>query len=199
MSELEPQDKRARLERSYAKSYGLEPSDPRIAALVLADLEMVDAAERAGDLRPASPPVYDDAERPKPAELADAERELGVRLLDENTRGEPALTFELDANPLLTSEKWSKAAARVGRILEGMAGGGGDFRVACRSAAIPGLALEYTELYWYFLTRTRPAIIGHDHNPFRGLTESAAARMLVAKVFDICDKSTGRLGWWYVK
>ena len=195
--ELTPQEKRARLERSYAQSYGVDASDPRIAALVLADLEMVDAAERAGDLRPASQPKYD-ADRPKPAELVEAERETGMQLLDDETRGEPVESVEFDQNPMLTSEKWSKAGARIGRILEGM-GGSSDFRVACRNAAIPELALEYTELYAYYVSRHQVHIIGRDHNPFRGMSESDAVKMLVAKVYAICDRSTGKLGWWYVK
>jgi hypothetical protein len=196
--DISPQERRARLERSYAASYGVEASDPRIAKLVLADLELVDAVDAAGELRSASPPAYD-AERPKPAELADAERETGTRLLDDETRGEPLLSLELDANPTLTSEKWGKAAGRVRRILEGIAGSS-DFRVACRNAAMPDLALEYTETYWYFMTRHQLAIVGrNDHNPFRGLSEKDAVKMLVAKVYAICDKSTGKLGWWYVK
>jgi len=50
------------------------------------------------------------------------------------------------------------------------------------------------------MVRDRPApTTGIDHNPFRGLSDKDAARMFMRRVYDICDRSTGVLGHWWVK
>jgi hypothetical protein len=200
--DLSPQEKRARLERSYAESYrraGIEGVD--VPRQVLADLELVDSVRAAGELNEGGEVGADPSRvRYDHDEIREAEAETHTRIVrDGEERGESVVFLETDANPMLTSEKWASAGGRVMRILEGM-GASSDFRVACRSAAMPELAREYAETYWFFMTRIRPAPVGQtDHNPFRFLSDADAVRMLVAKVYSICDRSTGKFGHWYVK
>ena len=133
-------------------------------------------------------------------EIHRAEAETGSQVLRAGeTEGEVISFAEVDANPMLTGERWAKAGGRIARVLEGM-GRDTDYRVACRSAALPELAREYAETYWYFLSRFRPPPVGTtDHNPFRFKSDADAVRMLVTKVYSICDRTTGKLGHWYVK
>ena len=203
MSEdLSPQETRARLERSYADSYkhaGLPVDKDAVSRLVVADLELVDRARAMGELSNSGPPAPA-VEREKPEEITRAEAETGTRLVGEgDDQGERVIIPELDHRMTLTSEKWAKAGGRIARVLEGMVPAL-DYRAAVKTAAMPLLALEYAETYSYFMTRGRPAPVGQtDHNPFRYLSDADAGRKLVAKVYDICDRTTGAMGSWYLK
>ncbi len=104
----------------------------------------------------------------------------------------------LHADPRLISPRWPHAVARIFRICEGAKASA--FDRATDTSEVPRLAKRYAEIWLYYMTRTRPApMIGTDHNPFRGLSDYDAMRMFVRRVEDICDKSTGKLGAWYVK
>lgn len=195
-ADLSPQAKRALLEQSYADSYkhaGVDVSREQVAAQVLADLELVDAVDRAGELRHNAGPI--EVDREKPQEIIDAERETSTRLLDDSNRGEVVRTKVLDASALFSGERWALAGGRIARIVEGVAPNVSNIRKACESAAVPHLARDYVETWWFFMNRFRPSAF----NPFYGMSEVDAARLLVRKVEDICDRSTGKLGPWYVK
>lgn len=201
--DLTPQAKKALLVESYQRTYraaGMPSDAARVEREVVADLELVDAADRAGELSGGSPDP-DAAPRERKDPITEAERERGVRL-DVRPEDEPdrfVRSRTMDANPLFTSERWAMAGARIARILEG-AGRSSILSQSVDTANAPKLAKEYAELWAYFMTRDRIPLIGRtDHNPFRGLSDRDACRMLVRKVEDICDRSTGVLGPWYVK
>lgn len=197
MADLSPQARRATLEQSYADSYqraGIDVSREQVARQVLSDLELVDAVDRAGELRHNAGPVELDA-RDKPQEIVDAERETKTRLLDDGDRGEVVRTKLLDASALFSGERWALAGGRIARIIEGVSPNISNVRQACESAAVPHLARDYLETWWFFMNRFRPS----PFNPFCGMSEVDACRLLVRKVEDICDRSTGKLGPWYVK
>ena len=104
----------------------------------------------------------------------------------------------LHADPHTFSRRWPFAVARIYRIGEGAKAS--TFGRATDSAECPALAKEYLELYAYYMTRRAPApLYKIDHNPFRHLSDKDAARMFERRVEDICDRSTGRLGPWWVK
>lgn len=129
--------------------------------------------------------------------VASAAAATGVRLsvTPEGARRRPAGI--LDRGALLVGERWSHACARIFRILEGAGHGGASTTVAAvRDAEMPKLAAEYLlEFKLYNFLRHRD----HESNKYRGLTEPEAARKFMRIVEDICDRSTGRLGGWWVK
>lgn len=93
--------------------------------------------------------------------------------------------------------KWAHAKARIFRILEG-AGKSHATSIAegVKDAEMPKLAREYVDLvanYKFFRYRAS------RWNPFYGLSDVDAARKFVAMVFDICDRSSVRLGHWYTR
>lgn len=96
----------------------------------------------------------------------------------------------------LHDPKWMHAKARCFRIMEGT---GADHQIttaeAVKTANIPHLALEIRLLTLHYMLRHRLS----RFNPFLGLSDVDAARKLRAMVFDICDRSTGKLGHWFTK
>ena len=119
-----------------------------------------------------------------------------VRRTPEAEAHESRLDAVLDlggfANP-----KLAHARARIARILEGAQfGGARRIEDALKDAAMPELAREYTNLFaQYHLFRHRRS----RWNPFFGLSDFDAARMFEARMYSICDRSTGRFGNWWVK
>ncbi len=95
------------------------------------------------------------------------------------------------------SPKAPFARARLVRILEGSgASGEATMAEALKYAAMPGLAREFVNLVvWYKFARHRRS----KWNPFLGLSDGDAAKKFSALIFDICDRSTGRMGHWWVK
>lgn len=106
----------------------------------------------------------------------------------------------LDARPHKVSPRWPYACARIQRILEGaQPARGHSFESACKTAAYPRLAQDFMELYSYYLTRDKPApIVGTDHNPFRLMSGRDAVAKFQVLVEKICDRSTAKMGGWYV-
>jgi hypothetical protein len=99
---------------------------------------------------------------------------------------------------MLVSERWGAANARIMRILEGSSGA--TLLESVQNSQIPHLAREVINVLGYYLSSGAPApLAGVDHNPFRGLSGKDAARLLMRKFEDICDRSTRELGGWYVK
>lgn len=202
---LTPQQYRERLVASYLGSYRRmygEVDERAVERQVLADIELVEGARRAGDLRDA--PRRDPADRPasvRPDLLAAAQAETNTKLSKPRDPRDavpyrPGVTH---GNPMLVSARWGAAVARIGRILQG-AGRAATFSGAVANAEIPELARRYAELWSFYTTRSAPPRSrGRDHNPFRELSDQDAARMFMRKCEDICDASTGVLGWWYVR
>jgi hypothetical protein len=203
---VSPQELRARLARSYIAAYrraGIQQTDQELEALALADCELVDAARRNGELGhgPTAPPTS----MPTRLEGAPVPEPIARALEQTNTRLAPDATPDripmLHRNPQKVAEKWAYACARINRIIEACA----HVKVttigeAAAASEYPKLAREWAELWSFWMTRGRAApLTGVDHNPFRMLSDRDASRLFMRKVYDICDRSTGVLGSWWVK
>jgi hypothetical protein len=111
----------------------------------------------------------------------------------------PYRPVALHADPRIIGPRWPFAVMRIKRILEGLARSS-SITDAVNGAEYKQLAREYVETYTYYLTRTRPAPAkGTDHNPFRHMSDFDAFKKFVRCVEDICDRSSSKLGGWYVK
>lgn len=187
--------------RAYTRAYG-HADRASIERKVVADLEYVEAvkgaarATRPAPARVARPP----AERPNVLERSDIDPSLkGLKLTKDDPNVRYYYCSVLDGNPQLVSEQWGAAVARIKRILEGT-GGSAVFSQAVTNATMPKLAARVIEVWSFYKNRGRPAPArGVDHNPFRGLSNRDAFRMYQRLMMDICDRSTGVLGSWYVK
>lgn len=188
---LSPLEKVNLLVASYMDSYkraGIAVSHEDVRKQVIADCELVDAAEREPSKSTKRKPS-----QPRENRLDKAERETGVRAVD---------TQQIDVwrpkffhqNPLQMGERWGYACGRIARIkTDGMQG-------RAYVGKLGPLAYAYDTLYACFLTRNLPASArGFQRNQFDGLSDRDAARMFISETERICDQSTGVLGSWYVK
>lgn len=193
---LTPQQLRERLVEfymvSFKRAYG-GADRASIERKVIADLEFVDSAKR---MEPASQPAPVVA---PPRNLATkASADAGMTIAKDAQPGERYRPNFLHKNPMLISERWGAATARLMRILQGSFGS--SLTAAVENSEVPRLAREFLDVYGYYMTRGRPApLSGVDRNPFRELSDRDAARLFMRRVEDICDKSTRELGGWYVK
>lgn len=199
MKLLSDQELREATIRDYtraAQSAGLPADRETIEKRALADLQLVDAARRMGELRGGPKRLEPGKERDDRQALHEAARADGMQVVgDVRGRGEIYRSTLLHGNPLLTDETWSRACARLKRILEGARGA--TLAGAAATAGVPKLARQWVETWALFMTRGRPPRQNKpDVNPFRGLSDEDADRMLRRKVEDICDQSTGALGAW---
>jgi hypothetical protein len=197
---LSPHEKKRVLVDSYLGSYrraGLRPDPVAVEKLVIADCELVDAAERNGELRGGGAPKDPGPPGERRDVIAEAEQETGVRRVDPNVgpRWRPVL---LHQRPNRVDERWAFACGRIARILkEGTQGGAPGKRYVGNCGA---LAKEYHTAYACLLTRNLPATArGFKINPFDGLPERDCQRVYRRIVEDICDRSTGVLGSWFTK
>ena len=85
----------------------------------------------------------------------------------------------------------------IARILEG-ATPSTDLRAACSTATCPDLAYEIMTTYANAVTRGMPRRSGDEANPFFGMSEVDTSRMMQAILEGIADRSSGRLGPWWV-
>lgn len=194
---LTPQQLRERLVEfymgSFKRAYG-GADRATIERKVIADLEFVESAKRMESSAPAS------VRRPPPPRnlAAQASANAGMTIAKGAEPGERYRPNFLHKNPMLISERWGAATARLMRILQGS--WGSSLTEAVENSEVPRLAREFLDVYGYYMTRGRPApLSGVDRNPFRDLSDKDAARLFMRKVEDICDKSTRELGGWYVK
>ena len=100
-------------------------------------------------------------------------------------------------NRPLPDSRLAHASGRVLRILQG-ATPSKDFRIACSTCECPDLAYELLRLIAQIVTRLQPQRPRDEPNPFHGLSEIDASRLYQRRVEDICDRSTGKLGPWWV-
>lgn len=176
---------------------GIEVTRDQVERQVIADCELVDSARSSGDMNRPGPSKGPKPKRPDP--LAEAQQETGLRVIREGEAGRPIYSRAMHHNPMLVSERWGAAVARLARILQG----GVEKRSTIVAAVTGGgklakLAAEYTELWGNYMFRHQPPpLSGKDHNPFRGLSDRDASQKFMRLVEDICDKSTGELGTWY--
>ena len=182
-----------------AERVGQTPDMGAIEAQVLADLAMVDQYESEQASKPARVPVK--KERDIRTDELDAEIEkhkLKVSVTDdpEDRPGD----MICDAVP--KSERAVRMFGRIKQILRprgdiaAMARSGNDLRDCTRECTDPELAIEFLELWtWYMPLRA----LASSKNKFYWLSDGDAARLFVRGLEDICDKSTGRFGPWWVK
>lgn len=198
MKLLTPAELREATERDYraaCERAGAPVDNALIRQAAIADLELVDAAYRNGEIC-GTPKIDNDPIKERPDLIAQAHQQSGTHDAD----GKPLRFRALHANPQSVSERWGYATMRMYRIMEG-AGRSSSLAGSAANAAIPRLAMKIVELEGNFLTRgAPPPSRGRvDRNPFRGLSDKDAARVYMRLVEDICDESTGVMGSWYVK
>ena len=196
---------RLKLEASYRESYrraGIAATDRDIENIVLSDLTMVDRARELGELNQpgtgAKPKV--DLTRDRPNPVLEACRESGMRLTVVDEADAPVrdrFGFMHD-DPTIVSERWGAAVARLEQILQRTARAA-TIAGTLQNTEFPKLAKDFAETWAFFMTRAKAPPPGIDHNPYRMLSDRDAARLFMRKVEDICDRSTGVLGPYWVK
>lgn len=199
-AKLDPHAARDILVRSYQRSYDrarMVVSPAEVERQVIADCQLVDAARASGELSSSTPRGPAEAPRPRPNRVAEAAAANGTRL---DPTGQVIRSRVVHGDPTKISERWGCAAGRIRRILEGVKRDTSSLVVAVENAELGKLATEFAEIWACFTLREQPApLTGKDRNPFRGMTTRDAARMFQRLVEDLCDRSTGVLGHWYVK
>lgn len=201
---LTPQEMRARLVASYIDSYNklqIAMHRDAVERQVLADLEMVDSAKRAGDLSSGQRKAPSKTRGKDALHAAVAETGGGARLVDGKGKTVRSRMFDGPGG----DARWRACKARVFRILQGAQGStlGRALQDAGGSALRP-LAQEVGEQYALYMVRNpfpHPCGVGCNvnGNPYCSIADSEADGKFRRKLEDICDRSTGVLGSWYVK
>lgn len=189
-----PRDVREATVRDYVRNAaraGIDVPSSSLERLAIHDCQMADAYMTRGvDL---SPPVKKRAPRKGIAELVRPKDDIDLAMkapLPVAKRERPMTYADFTG----ISARWPYAMGRLKRILAG-AQGNKDPLLVAMSCELPDLAVEVLRLQRNYLMRARDS----RHNPFRDLNEIDARRALVRAVEDICDRSSGRLGPWWVK
>lgn len=181
--------------RDYVRNavrMGYRPDVEAISRLAVADLILVDNAKREAK-RAAPAANTNKAKRKREDVLAKAQQETGVTIRAGGAKRTSASILNVPAH--MANARWTYACARIMRILQGTTKKG-SLEDAVKDAQIPALAREYADLYInYFLLRNRI----DKNNPFLGLNDRDASRKFMRLVENICDRSTGVLGGWFVK
>lgn len=200
----DPHELRDRTIRDYTRSMGA-PGMPSTAEgierLALADLALGDAYNR--DAPTGFAPTAEQraaAKAERDAAQASEMRARGIEL----TRSKPRdLGPQLDIPPSIgLSDRWMHAKGRLSAILRGAGpprrfpSGAFDFRSMTSTCECPDLAYRFLAAWFDFDLRHVPETA--RHNPFYGMAHRDASLKLVRVVEDLCDKSTGRLGPWWV-
>ena len=182
-----------------AKRSGLPVDMGDIERQVLSDLDMVEQYNAEQALKPAHVPVKKERDirtDELEAELADKNMRAYVRDIPDDEEGDPIL----DAAP--KSERMIRAFGRVKQFMRprgdvgAVARRGGALRDCVVECTDPELSLEFLELWtWYGPLRRMPS----KKNTFFYLNEYDAAAKFIRGLEDICDRSTGKFGPWWVK
>lgn len=184
-----------------AQRMGVSPDMGAIETQVLKDLNMVDAyeSEQAAVPMPAKP----DATRQRDIKTDELDAELskhGMRAYCKDTPTERKPDMICDATP--KSEKAVRMFGRIKQILRprgniaAVAQRGGSLRDSTVECTDPELAKEFLELWvWYIPLRA----LWSPKNQYYWLSDYDAARVFLRGLEDICNRSTGRFGAWWVK
>lgn len=174
---------------------GLGVDFQALQALATSDLQLVEAAERNAGYQFA--PSESEPAPPRTT-ASDLIAEQGMQLV-----GEHRTKFRsrvLDAPPAEVGERFQAAIARIARIMSPRgdlrtAYVRGGFDAAVREMEAPALAREVLELFvHYSALRNRSS----RWNPFAGMTPKDSARALIRALEDVCDRSTGLFGQWFI-
>lgn len=173
-----------------------QPVDARaIESLAIHDCEVFDAVTRAA--RPSVPAKPDpELEAKREAVLDDMAAEVGVEIDRGDVAYKRAPIGRLHTSHVPTSRA-AYATARIQRIVSG-ATADRNPRVATSTCEIPELAFEVYRLFAQVATRGRKPRPGDEANPYHGRSDVDVSRMIDRAVEDICDRSSGRLGPWWV-
>lgn len=183
-----------------AERAGATPDMGSIERQVLADLAMVDQYEAEQASKPA--PV---AAPPKPRDIRTDE--LDKECADKNLRAyvkdnptDKPGDMICDAVP--KSERAVRMFGRIKQIMRprgdiaAMARKGNTIAECTIECTDPALSLEFLELWtWYMPLRGLPS----PKNRFYWLSDGDAAKAFIRGLEDICDKSVGKFGPWWVK
>lgn len=175
---------------------GVNVSADVVERQVVADCELADAARRSGDIAGEGGTIAKDS---RPALAQDRDGIVERAAQDRNLRVTNGGNYErfklLHGNPLAVSPRWANACARIKRILETVNTDTSDLVKAIEGAELSALAKEAAEIIsWWFMRHSRS-----PRNPYRELSTRDALRKYERLVYDVCDRSTGKLGHWYVK
>ena len=168
---------------SYARSRGVDPSTRDLETLAAADLALVDQYEAAA--KPAvqkQPAELAPREEPAPAETM--ARDKGYRFAKTAL---PAVDAPRAPPPLL--EKPRALAKRMAQMCQ-TAGVSKSLSLADRTYVYPDLAKDVIQEHTDFTLRRRK---------YRDLNATDRQRAFWRAIEDIADRSTGRLGPWWVK
>lgn len=177
---------------------GLKVTLAEMEKLAIADCEMVDNARAAGELAPPSAPATPRSTDDRARAQEVIAQETGTRMVEPGHRYRPKA---FDMNPVRFSERWGYAAGRIKRILEEIQPKSSSLTAAVEGAgsSLRALAMEYIEAAAAFYHLRGRATIAGKPNPYFGVSDKDASRMFVRAVEDICDRSTGKLGHWWLK
>lgn len=166
-----------------------------IERIVGQDLQIFDAIERERRAVPAVKPAVPDG-RVDTAAAAIRNRGMELRRTPEGQwtdRHDPILS----GDPHDVSAKFPAMMARIKRILEPR----GDVRQRSLSQSLievtaPKLAREFLHIFLCYQSPSLPV----RANPFRAVASARdRARIFLRAVEDLCDRSTGSMGPWWVR
>ena len=201
MSQADPREVRDDMIADYTtavREHGVDPDRRDVERIVQSDLQTFEAVMREQRGQPersqAVPDAHVNAGHAAAAEIGDA-----ASFYRDDAPTDRAKHPLLDTNPMALARnlgwctRFPFAMARMKRICQRAPASGArpkGIMAALGEAEVPALARDFfATLFDYQQHR----------GVFRGKSRIDAARIFVRKVEDIADKSTGKLGPWYVK
>jgi hypothetical protein len=182
--------------RRWTERAGERVDMAAIERQAVADCEVADKAIREQAARAhvvAAPDPEKEAE--KAAELSRQVAETGAELLDD--AGAITSRRTLLTSKAMPKSQWSYAMGRVARILEGTPHNPPPGSLQHDLLRLKAWAAMRIPKRARHLIATRRA--KDEQNPFDGKSERDFNRMLQRMIYDICDKSTGKFGPWWVR
>lgn len=186
--------------RTKFKLAGKAVSERALERFAMQELNLVDAFGRDESLRRAR------YARNQPPRHGIPRQELAGHLakhgfeLHKGRHGDPDRAYDSQGVTRIKAhhmgDKVSAAVARIGRILQSDgATQVPDVDRAIAGCAVPDLAREFLEHWFYYQMRHRPS----RFNPYFGLSLKDAGRKFLRAIYDICDRSTKVpwLGQWW--
>ena len=193
---LTPRELRDATVRDYtraAERMGVRVDPAAVERLAVADCELYDRVKRENETAPPSPAKGDERKAERRDVLAETVKDRGATLSPRTVQKRIPI---LNGNARYGS-RWSFALGRLRRIVEG-ATSHSNPRIATSTCEMPDLAYQVFRLHAAVALRHLPPRPGDEPNPFHGLSDVDFGRKLQRLVEDICDKSSKRLGPWFV-
>ena len=180
--------------KAAAQRAGLPVDMATIERVAAADCETYDRVKRAAPVvAPQTAEQRAEIQRIR-KEQRDAEaQQAGVKMVDPG-KAKRRRVASMHAKSTIM-DRWAHAKARVIRICAGMGRHRDPFQ-ATRTCEMPDLAYEIYRIRANLVIRDRMPRPGDEPNPFFGMSDIDASRLMQRLVEDVCDRSTGRLGPW---